>query len=65
MDFVFDTNNQKFTSKTVFFLICLYVFVTDAFTFKKELLLNNLIVCLQAFCGLNCFEQTDFHQSVL
>lgn len=60
---VFDTNkNQKFTSKIVF-LICLCVVVTDAFVFKKDLLLQKPIICLQAFYGLNCFEQTYLYES--
>lgn len=41
------------------------LFATDALTFKKELLLPKPIVCLQAFCRLNCFEQTDLYQSIL
>lgn len=46
------------------FFICLYMVATDALTFKEELLFQKPIVCLQAFYGLNCFEQTDFYQSV-
>lgn len=50
-------------SKTTF--ICLYMVATEASTFKKELLLQKPVVCLQAFYGLKYFEQTDLYQSVL
>lgn len=50
-------------SKTTF--IWLNVVAIDALIFKKELLLQKPIVCLQAFYGLKYFEQTDLYQSVL
>lgn len=43
----------------------LYVVINNAFKFKKELLLQKPIICLQALYGLNCFEQAGVYQSVL
>jgi len=60
---LFLTLIRIFTSR-IFFIICLCIVITNASTFKKELLLQNPIICVQAFYELNCFEQMDLHQSV-